>query len=85
MNDHPCITADPKVMTGVPCIKGTRVTVANIVRQIAVGRTPWWDLWRLSLPHFGISPGRSWICCWMFPHRKPTSSHRESDHCSQNV
>ena len=40
MNDHPSITADPKVMTGMPCIKGTRVTVANILRQIAAGRTP---------------------------------------------
>ena len=40
MNLHPEITADPKVMTGMPCIKGTRVTVANIVRQIAAGRSP---------------------------------------------
>jgi uncharacterized protein (DUF433 family) len=40
MKDHPEITADPQVMTGLPCIKGTRVTVANIVRQIAAGRTP---------------------------------------------
>ena len=40
MNPHPEITADPKVMTGMPCIKGTRVTVANIVRQIAAGRSP---------------------------------------------
>ncbi len=40
MNDHPLIIADPKVMTGMPCIKGTRVTVANIVRQIAAGRHP---------------------------------------------
>ena len=40
MNDHPLISADPKVMTGLPCIKGTRVTVANVVRQIASGRTP---------------------------------------------
>jgi len=40
MTSHPIITADPKVMTGMPCIKGTRVTVANIVRQIAEGRTP---------------------------------------------
>jgi len=39
MNDHSGITADPKVMTGMPCIKGTRVTVANVVRQIAAGRT----------------------------------------------
>jgi uncharacterized protein (DUF433 family) len=27
-------------MTGLPCIKGTRVTIANIVRQIASGRSP---------------------------------------------
>jgi len=40
MNDHPYITADPNVMTGMPCIKGTRVTVANVVRQIATGRAP---------------------------------------------
>ena len=40
MKDHPCITADPKVMSGMPCIRGTRVTVANIVRQIAAGRSP---------------------------------------------
>jgi len=39
MKEHPQITADPKVMTGMPCIKGTRVTVANVVRQIATGRT----------------------------------------------
>ena len=40
MNSHPGITADPQVMTGMPCIKGTRVTVANVVRQIAAGRNP---------------------------------------------
>lgn len=39
MNQHSGISADPKVMMGLPCIKGTRVTVANIVRQVAVGRT----------------------------------------------
>lgn len=39
MNPHPEITADPNVMTGLPCIRGTRVTVANIVRQIAAGRS----------------------------------------------
>lgn len=39
MQIHPQITADPRVMTGMPCIKGTRVTVANIVRQVAVGRS----------------------------------------------
>jgi uncharacterized protein (DUF433 family) len=40
MQEHPEISAEPKVMTGLPCIKGTRVTVANVVRQIAAGRSP---------------------------------------------
>jgi uncharacterized protein (DUF433 family) len=40
MNPHPLISADPHVMTGVPCVRGTRVTVANVVRQIAAGRMP---------------------------------------------
>ena len=40
MNHYREITADPKVMTGMPCIKGTRVTVANVVRQVAAGRSP---------------------------------------------
>jgi uncharacterized protein (DUF433 family) len=39
MHKHLHITSDPRVMTGMPCIKGTRITVANIVRQVAAGRT----------------------------------------------
>lgn len=39
-NPHPEITANPNIMTGMPCIKGTRITVANLLRQIAAGRTP---------------------------------------------
>ncbi len=39
MNEHPQITADPGVMAGKPCLKGTRVTVSNVVRQIAAGRS----------------------------------------------
>jgi uncharacterized protein (DUF433 family) len=38
MNYHPMISADPNVMSGAPCIKGTRITVANLVRQVASGR-----------------------------------------------
>ena len=34
------ITIDPNVMSGKPCIRGLRVTVANILRQLAVHRTP---------------------------------------------
>ena len=34
------ITLDPAVMSGKPCIRGLRVTVANVLRQIANHRTP---------------------------------------------
>jgi uncharacterized protein (DUF433 family) len=33
------ITLDPAVMSGKPCIRGLRVTVANVLRQLASGRT----------------------------------------------
>ena len=31
------ITQNPKVMSGKPCIRGMRVTVAMIVRQVSAG------------------------------------------------
>jgi len=33
------ITLDPIVMSGKPCIRGMRVTVANVLRQLANQRT----------------------------------------------
>ena len=33
------ITMDPAVMSGKPCIRGMRVTVANVLRQLANHRT----------------------------------------------
>ncbi len=33
------ITLDPAVMSGKPCIRGLRITVANVLRQIANHRT----------------------------------------------
>jgi uncharacterized protein (DUF433 family) len=33
------ITVDPAVLTGKPCIRGLRVTVANVLRQLANHRT----------------------------------------------
>ena len=39
MRKYPLISADPRVMTGRHCIRGTRVTVANVVRQVAAGRS----------------------------------------------
>jgi uncharacterized protein (DUF433 family) len=34
------ITLDPTIMSGKPCIRGLRVTVANILRQLANHRSP---------------------------------------------
>ena len=36
---HPRITADPDVMMGKPCIKGTRITVEVILRKLGAGRS----------------------------------------------
>jgi uncharacterized protein (DUF433 family) len=36
---HPRITADPAVMMGKPCIRGTRITVEPILRKFGAGRS----------------------------------------------
>jgi len=36
---HDRISADPAVMLGKPCIKGTRLTVELILRKLGAGRT----------------------------------------------
>lgn len=33
------ITIDPAIMSGKPCLRGMRVTVANVLRQLANQRT----------------------------------------------
>jgi uncharacterized protein (DUF433 family) len=33
------ITADPEVMAGVPCVRGTRIPVATVVGMVAEGMT----------------------------------------------
>jgi uncharacterized protein (DUF433 family) len=33
------ITADPGVMMGKPCVKGTRITVELILRKLGAGRS----------------------------------------------
>ncbi len=33
------ITIDPRVMTGRPCIRGMRITVANVLRLLSVGHS----------------------------------------------
>ncbi len=34
------ISVDPARMTGLPCIRGTRVTVSAVLGQLAAGQTP---------------------------------------------
>ena len=36
---HERISADPKIMMGKPCIKGTRITVEVILRWLGKGMT----------------------------------------------
>jgi len=36
---HARISADPTVMMGKPCIKGTRITVELILRKLGAGRS----------------------------------------------
>jgi uncharacterized protein (DUF433 family) len=36
---HSRVTADPAIMMGKPCIKGTRITVELILRKLGAGRT----------------------------------------------
>ncbi len=36
---HARIAADPKIMMGKPCVKGTRVTVELILRKLGAGRS----------------------------------------------
>jgi uncharacterized protein (DUF433 family) len=33
------LTADPGVMGGQPCVRGLRITVAQVLRYLAAGRT----------------------------------------------
>jgi uncharacterized protein (DUF433 family) len=35
----PRITADPSVMMGKPCIRGTRITVELVLRKLGSGRS----------------------------------------------
>lgn len=35
--EYPRIHSDPEIMLGKPCIKGTRITVEHILREVASG------------------------------------------------
>lgn len=39
MNALERVTVDPRVMSGRPCIRGMRVTVANVLRLLAAGHS----------------------------------------------
>ena len=36
---HPRISADPTVLMGKPCIRGTRISVELILRKLGAGRS----------------------------------------------
>ena len=36
---NPRIAADPAILSGKPCVKGTRITVELILRKLGAGRT----------------------------------------------
>ncbi len=37
---HERISVDPKVLGGKPCIKGTRISVEHILRELSAGLPP---------------------------------------------
>lgn len=39
MKKEPLIVSDPRIMVGKPVIKGTRITVEHIIRELGGGRT----------------------------------------------
>ncbi len=40
MNDDGRIATDPKIMFGKPVIRGTRITVEQVLRELGEGATP---------------------------------------------
>lgn len=40
MNLTTRISADPTIMGGVPCVKGTRIPVATVLRCVRAGMSP---------------------------------------------
>ncbi len=37
---HPRIISDPRIMQGKPTVRGTRITVEHVLRQLGLGMTP---------------------------------------------
>ena len=37
---HDRISIDPRIMVGKPCVRGTRVTVEKVLRELGNGLTP---------------------------------------------
>ena len=54
------ISVDPGIMGGVPCIKGTRIPVATVVKLVAQGETPL-EVTR-HYPHIEVDDVRAALC-----------------------
>lgn len=37
---HPWIVSDPQIRFGKPCVKGTRISVGEILEALAAGQSP---------------------------------------------
>jgi len=66
------IAVNPMVMSGKPCIRGLRVTVANVPRLLAAGHTPQRILAACPyFPHAGRQAQRRALCEQRASGRRP--------------
>lgn len=64
---YPHIASSPRILDGVPVIKGTRIAVRTIAGYYQLGMTP--DEILQSLPHLTQSQLHSALACY-FDHQK---------------
>ncbi|MCA0362156.1 MAG: DUF433 domain-containing protein [Armatimonadetes bacterium] len=49
MENHPLITIDPEIRSGKPCVRGMRITVADVLDALAVYQH--WDAVIAEFPY----------------------------------
>jgi uncharacterized protein (DUF433 family) len=57
MRQHERINRDPKVMLGKPVIRGTRITVEHVLRELGGGLTP--EQIVVGYPHLALEDIRA--------------------------